>query len=47
MQIKTSLLKWIAGSVLMVTTAGALTGCLVETRPHHHYYRTRDVVIVR
>jgi hypothetical protein len=48
MQIKTSLMKWIAGSVLVVTTAGILSGCFVETRPRHYrYYAARPVVYVR
>ena len=46
MQMKTSLLKWIAGSVLVATTAGVLSGYIIETRPHHHYY-SRSAVIVR
>jgi hypothetical protein len=33
--------------VLVATTAGVLSGCFVETRPHHHYYAPRPVVIVR
>lgn len=45
MQLKAKLTKWIAGTVLVATTAGALSGCYVETRPRHHYYR--PVVIVR
>jgi hypothetical protein len=46
MQIKDKMLKWIAGSVLVATTAGVLSGCYVETRPRHHYY-SRPAVIVR
>jgi hypothetical protein len=47
MQIKAKLLKWIAGSVLVATTAGVLSGCVVESRPRHHYYRARPTVIIR
>ena len=49
MQIKAKALKWIASSVLVATTAAALSGCYVETRPryHHYYYAPRPVVIVR
>jgi hypothetical protein len=46
MQIKATMLKWIAGSVLVATTAGALSGCYVETRPRHHYY-ARPILIIR
>ncbi len=48
MQIKANLLKWIAGSVLVATTAGALSGCYVESGPryHRHYY-ARPAVIIR
>lgn len=47
MQIKAKLMQWIAGTVLVATTAGALSGCYVETRHPHHYHRARSVVIVR
>lgn len=48
MQIKAKLTKWIAGSVLVGTTAAVLSGCYVETRrPHHHYHRPREVVIIK
>ncbi len=47
MQIKAKLMQWIGATLVVATTAGALSGCLVETRPHHHYYRARPVVIVR
>jgi len=50
MQIKAKMLKWIAGSVLLATTAGVLAGCYVETPARHHYYArpvVRPVVIVR
>ena len=46
MQIKAYVLKWIAGSVLVATTAGVISGCYVETRPRHHYY-ARPAVIIR
>lgn len=45
MKIKTDLKKWIASSVLVATTAAILSGCYVETRPHHHYYPRRTVII--
>ena len=35
-------MKWIAASVLVVTAAGVLTGCYVETRPRYH-----RVIVVR
>jgi len=38
-------LKWIAGALLVVVTAGALTGCYVESRPYHHY--PHRVIVVR
>jgi hypothetical protein len=47
MQIKAELLKWIAGSLLVATAAGVLSGCYVETRPRHHYYYARPAVIIR
>jgi hypothetical protein len=48
MQIKANLMKWIAGTVLVATTAGVLSGCFVETRPRHYrYYAARPVVIYR
>jgi len=47
MQIKANVLKWIAGSVLVATTAGVLSGCYVETRPRHHHYYARPAVIIR
>jgi hypothetical protein len=49
MQIKVKMVKWIAGSVLVATTAGVLSGCYVESRPRHYYARphARPVVILR
>jgi hypothetical protein len=48
MQIKDKMLKWVAGTVLVVTAAGVLSGCYVESRPRHHYaHRARPVVIIR
>lgn len=47
MQIKAKLTKWVAGSVLVGTTAAVLSGCYVETRPRHHYHRPREVVIIK
>jgi hypothetical protein len=47
MQIKANLMKWIAGSVLVVTTAGVLSGCFVDTRPRYHHYYARPAVIIR
>jgi hypothetical protein len=46
MQVKAKLMQWIAGTVLVATTASALSGCYVETR-RPHYHRARSVVIVR
>lgn len=46
MQIKATMLKWIAGSVLVATTAGALSGCYVQSQPRHHH-RDKAVVIIR
>jgi hypothetical protein len=45
MQIKAKMMKWIAGSVLLATAAGVLSGCYVESRPRHHY--VRPAVIIR
>jgi hypothetical protein len=49
MQIKAKIMKWVAGSVLVVTAAGVLSGCYVESRPRHYYARphARAVVILR
>lgn len=36
--------RWIAGTVLVVTTASVLGGCIVETPRRHHYYRPVAVI---
>jgi len=40
----TSFARWIAGSLLVVTTASVLGGCIVETPRRHRYYRPVAVV---
>lgn len=40
----TGFARWIAGAVLVVTTASVLGGCIVETPRRHHYYRPVAVI---
>ena len=36
-------IKTIARAIIATVTFGVLTGCIVETRPHHHYHRAAVV----